>query len=282
MPIVVENLSHTYTDGGLLSMPAVTDISLTIREGEFLGIIGHTGSGKTTFVQHLNGLLLPSSGKVIVDGLDLSDKKQRIVARGLVGMVFQYPEYQLFADSVKEDIAFGPKNMKLSEDEISLRVAEAMSLVGLSYEAFAEKSPFELSGGEKRRAALAGILAMRPKYLVLDEPMAGLDPQGRKEILLMLEKLRQDTGCSVIMVSHSMDDVARHADRILVLDNGQVAYLDTPEAVFSHSEALTKMGLALPEAARLALLLREKGVEVPKEVCTSKEMLNWLKGRLHL
>ena len=190
MPIVLDHLSHTYFDGAT-SVSAVNDVSFEVREGEFLAIIGHTGCGKTTLVQHLNGLLSPSGGRVLVDGLDTADKKQRTVIRGLVGMVFQYPEYQLFADTVREDVAFGPRNMKLDQEKIALRVSQAMTMVGLSMEQFAEKSPFELSGGEKRRAALAGTLAMRPKYLVLDEPMAGLDPQGRQSILEMLEKLRK-------------------------------------------------------------------------------------------
>ena len=279
MPIVLEHLSHTYFDG-TTSVPAVKDVSLEIREGEFLSIIGHTGCGKTTLVQHLNGLLLPSSGMVLVDGLDTADKKQRPAVRARVGMVFQYPEYQLFADTVREDVAFGPKNMKLGEEEIALRVSEAMTMVGLSMDRFAEKSPFELSGGEKRRAALAGILAMRPKYLVLDEPMAGLDPQGRQNILGMLEQLRQDTGCSIIMVSHSMEDVARHADRILVMDHGEVKYLDTPKAVFSHSDELSQMGLSLPAPCRVAALLRKRGVDAPADVCTREDLEAFLTRRL--
>ena len=279
MPIVIDHLSHTYFDG-TSSVSAVKDVCLEIREGEFLSIIGHTGCGKTTLVQHLNGLLLPSSGKVLVDGLDTADKKQRPQIRSLVGMVFQYPEYQLFADSVREDVAFGPRNMRLSEEEIALRVSEAMTMVGLSMDEFAEKSPFELSGGEKRRAALAGILAMRPKYLVLDEPMAGLDPQGRQSILGMLEKLRNDTGCSIIMVSHSMEDVARHADRILVMNKGEVMYLDTPRAVFSHSSELSEMGLSLPAPCRVAALLRSKGVDAPADVCTREDLESFLLGRL--
>ena len=279
MPIVLEHLSHTYFDG-TTSVPAVKDVSLEIREGEFLSIIGHTGCGKTTLVQHLNGLLLPSSGRVLVDGLDTADKKQRPAVRARVGMVFQYPEYQLFADTVREDVAFGPKNMKLGEDEIALRVSEAMTMVGLSMDRFAEKSPFELSGGEKRRAALAGILAMRPKYLVLDEPMAGLDPQGRQSILAMLEKLRSDTGCSIIMVSHSMEDVARHADRILVMNHGEVMYLDTPKAVFSHSDELSEMGLSLPAPCRVAALLRKMGVDAPLDVCTREDLEEYLLRRL--
>ena len=279
MPIVIDHLSHTYFDGAT-SNAALKDVCLDIREGEFLSVIGHTGCGKTTLVQHLNGLLLPTSGKVLVDGLDTADKKQRPQIRALVGMVFQYPEYQLFADTVREDVAFGPRNMKLSEDEIALRVSEAMTMVGLSMEEFAEKSPFELSGGEKRRAALAGILAMQPKYLVLDEPMAGLDPQGRQNILGMLEKLRQDTGCSIIMVSHSMEDVARHADRILVMDHGEVKYLDTPKAVFSHSDELSQMGLSLPAPCRVAALFRQKGVDAPADICTREDLEAFLRGRL--
>ena len=278
MPIVIDHLSHAYFDGAT-SVPAVKDITFTVQEGEFLALIGHTGCGKTTLVQHLNGLLLPSGGHVLVDGMDTADKKLRPAIRALVGMVFQYPEYQLFADTVREDVAFGPKNRKLSEEEIALRVSEAMAMVGLSLEEFAEKSPFELSGGEKRRAALAGILAMRPKYLVLDEPMAGLDPQGRQTILGMLEKLRQETGCSIIMVSHSMEDVARHADRILVMNKGEIVYLDTPRNVFSHSDELAQMGLSLPAPCRVAALLRAKGKDAPLDICTREDLEAWLLGR---
>lgn len=257
-------------------MPALEDISLTIEAGEFLCIIGHTGSGKTTFVQHLNGLLLPDTGSVIVDGLSMADKKARRQIRALVGMVFQYPEYQLFAETVREDVGFGPKNMGLDEQKIDRRVRSAMELVGLDWEEFAEKSPFELSGGEKRRAALAGIIAMEPRYIVLDEPMAGLDPGGRREILQMLERLRQDTGCAVIMVSHSMDDVAAHAQRVLVLDKGKMVYLDTPERVFAHGRELRQMGLSLPEASRLSMCLREKGLQVPEGLYTMDRMEKWL------
>ena len=278
MPIVIDHLSHAYFDGAT-SVPAVKDITFTVQEGEFLALIGHTGCGKTTLVQHLNGLLLPSGGHVLVDGMDTADKKLRPAIRALVGMVFQYPEYQLFADTVREDVAFGPKNRKLSEEEIALRVSEAMAMVGLSLEEFAEKSPFDLSGGEKRRAALAGILAMRPKYLVLDEPMAGLDPQGRQTILGMLEKLRQETGCSIIMVSHSMEDVARHADRILVMNKGEIVYLDTPRNVFSHSGELAQMGLSLPAPCRVAALLRAKGKDAPLDICTREDLEAWLLGR---
>ena len=279
MPIVIDHLSHTYSDGASY-LVALKDICFTVNEGEFLAIIGHTGCGKTTLVQHLNGLLLPGSGRVLVDGLDTADKKLRPRIRSLVGMVFQYPEYQLFADTVREDVAFGPKNMQLSEAEVALRVSEAMTMVGLSMEAFAEKSPFELSGGEKRRAALAGILAMRPKYLVLDEPMAGLDPQGRQSILSMLEELRKQTGCSIIMVSHSMEDVARHADRILVMSRGEVKYVGTPQAVFSHNEELEKLGLSLPAPCRVAAMLRARGIDAPEDVCTREDLEAFLLRRL--
>jgi len=195
-------------------------------------------------------------------------------------MVFQYPEYQLFAETVYEDIAFGPKNMKLSDEEIHSRVLHAMELVGLEPDRFREKSPFELSGGEKRRAALAGVLAMRPKYLVLDEPMAGLDPQGRKEILAILERLRSEDGCTILMISHSMEDIARHATQLLVLDHGSIAYLDTPQAVFTHAEELFQLGLSVPQMTVLAMLLRQKGYDVPSVSSDETPLLDWIKRRL--
>ena len=262
MPIQIEQLSHTYMPGSALAYPALSDITLTINDGEFLGIIGHTGSGKSTMIQHLNGLLQPTGGRVLVDGLDTREKKLRKKIRSLVGMVFQYPEYQLFEETVAKDVAFGPKNMGLEENDIHERVFEALTLVGLPPERFAEQSPFELSGGEKRRAALAGILAMRPKYLVLDEPMAGLDPRGRAEILSLIESLRSTNGTGIVMVSHSMDDVAMYADRIAVLDCGGLFMEGAPEDVFSRGEELLKMGLALPQATRLVYALRARGVEL--------------------
>jgi energy-coupling factor transport system ATP-binding protein len=262
MPIQIEQLSHTYMPGSALAYPALSNIDLTIGDGEFLGVIGHTGSGKSTMIQHLNGLLQPTEGRVLVDGLDTRDKKLRKKIRSLVGMVFQYPEYQLFEETVEKDVSFGPKNMGLEEDDIHERVFEALRLVGLPPERFAEQSPFELSGGEKRRAALAGILAMRPKYLVLDEPMAGLDPRGRAEILSLIESLRSENGTGIIMVSHSMDDVAMYADRIAVLEHGGLYLAGTPEDVFSRGEELVKMGLDLPQATRLVCALRARGVEL--------------------
>ena len=279
MAIQIQQLSHTYMPGSQLAYPALGDLSLTIQDGEFLGIIGHTGSGKSTLIQHLNGLLLPTAGSVLVDGLDTREKKLRKQIRSLVGMVFQYPEYQLFEETVARDVAFGPKNMGLAEDEIATRVTEALRLVGLNPDEFAEKSPFELSGGEKRRAALAGILAMRPKYLVLDEPMAGLDPRGRHEILSLIESLRREFGTGIVMVSHSMDDVAMYADRIAVLDRGSLFMVGTPEDVFSHSEELLAMGLNLPQATQLVRALRARGIEIERDYYRMDELQQDLIGR---
>lgn len=279
MPIVINQLSHTYLPGSALAYPALSNIDLTIQDGEFLGVIGHTGSGKSTMIQHLNGLLLPTGGTVTVDGLDTKEKKLRKKIRSLVGMVFQYPEYQLFEETVEKDVSFGPKNMGLEEGEIRERALEALTLVGLPPEQFCEKSPFELSGGEKRRAALAGILAMRPKYLVLDEPMAGLDPRGRAEILSLIESLRERNHTGIVMVSHSMDDVAMYADRIAVLNNGTLAMIDTPEAVFSRSEELLNMGLNLPQATRLVRALRERGVKIERDYYRMDELKQELIGR---
>ncbi len=272
MPIVVEKLNHVYMTGSALAFNAVEDVSLTVNEGEFLCVIGHTGSGKSTLVQHFNGLMQPSSGRVVVDGADMCDKKMRRLGRQLVGMVFQYPEYQLFEETVFKDIAFGPKNMGLSADEISLRVADAMRFVGLDFDKFAEKSPFDLSGGEKRRAALAGIIAMHPKYLVLDEPMAGLDPSGRRSVLDMLVRLQKENGTGIVMVSHSMDDIARVADRVAVMNKGRLVMCDTPENIFNHSDELVKMGLDVPQAVKLADALLKRGVDLGGGLCTEDEL----------
>ena len=275
MSIVIHHLTFAYTEGGKRLAPTLKDLDFTIEEGEFLGIIGHTGSGKSTFVQHLNGLLTAEKKMVLVDGHDVFEKAERRKVRELVGMVFQYPEYQLFADTVKEDIAFGPRNMKLPEDEIESRVANAMRLVGLDYDRFAERSPFELSGGERRRAAIAGVLSMHPKYLVLDEPMAGLDPIGRTEILDLLETLRRDSGCTIIMISHSMDDIASHATKVLVLDNGEVSMYDTQQVVFSHVETLERFGLSVPSITKLCFEMNSRGVQIPTSICTEEAFFTW-------
>lgn len=280
MPIVVEKLTHTYMSGSSIAHRAIHDIDLTIHEGEFLGIIGHTGSGKSTLIQHLNGLLLPNSGCVKVDGLNMNEKSERIKGRSLVGMVFQYAEYQLFEETVAKDVGFGPRNMKLSEEEITERVIEALTLVGLAPEIFMDKSPFDLSGGEKRRAALAGVIAMRPKYLVLDEPMAGLDPRGRKAVMELIQTLREKTGCAIVMVSHSMDDIATCADRIAVLYRGELVMLDTPARVFERAQELISMGLDVPQAAQLCVRLKEQGVNVPGGFYRIEDVHNWLRGVL--
>jgi energy-coupling factor transport system ATP-binding protein len=228
----------------------------------------------------MNGLMQPSSGRVLVDGFDLSDRKQRMQARSRVGLVFQYPEYQLFEETVFKDVAFGPKNLGVSEQEIPARVEEALLLVGLAPDIFAEKSPFDLSGGEKRRAALAGIIAMRPRYLLLDEPMAGLDPQGRRAVIDLLQNLREKTGCAIVMVSHSMDDVSKYADRIAVLRKGELVTADTPERVFSKPESLIEIGLDIPQAARLAVELRKRGVDAPAGLYLEEDMGNYLLAAL--
>lgn len=278
MPIIVEKLTHAYLHSG--DYKAVSDISLTIREGEFLGIIGQTGSGKSTFIQHLNGLMQPTEGKVYVDGFDMSDKKQRREGRKLVGMVFQYPEYQLFEETVQKDVAFGCLNMGMSESEALARADEAMSLVGLSPEKFGEKSPFELSGGEKRRAALAGIISMRPKYLIMDEPMAGLDPLGRKDIMDTIDSLRRELGCAVVMVSHSMDDVALRSERIAVLSEGRLIREGDKREIFSDVELLLKNGLDIPQVTRLALALKKRGVNMPDGILDMDGFVKAIKERL--
>jgi len=279
MPILVEKLSYRYMDGTGQAGPALAGLSLTVREGEFLGLIGETGSGKSTLVQHLNGLLCAQCGGVRVDGFDMADKKQRAQGRKRVGLVFQYPEYQLFEETVWADVAYGPRNMGLGEAEVEERVYEAMGRVGLLPSVFAKKSPFDLSGGEKRRAAIAGVLSMRPKYLVLDEPMAGLDPSGRQSILDMLDALREKTGCAIVMVSHSMDDMAKKAERIAVMRKGRIVCEGTPESVFSQGDMLEEAGLGMPQMAALAARLRKAGVPVPTSVYDMEGLLAFLEER---
>ncbi|MCX4287538.1 MAG: energy-coupling factor transporter ATPase, partial [Clostridia bacterium] len=229
MSIVVKNLNFVYNPKSPFEKHALVDVNLTVDDGDFLAVIGHTGSGKSTFIQHLNGLIKLQDGVINVDGIDLSLKKVDFKKlRGTVGMVFQYPEYQLFADTVYNDVAFGPKNLKLSKEEIDERVKEAISLVGLNFDYVSQKSPFELSGGEKRRVAIAGVIAMRPKILILDEPTAGLDPQGKKEILGLVTKLRQTTSPTIIMINHDMNEVARYATKVAVFDMGSVVFAEPP------------------------------------------------------
>ncbi len=274
MSIIINHLTYAYTQGGKKLEPTLKDLDFTIDEGAFLGIIGHTGSGKSTFAKHLNGLIPSEKNVLLVDRHDLSVKSERKIVRSIVGMVFQYPEYQLFAETVFEDVAFGPRNMGLDQSEVKERVLDAMKLVGLDPERFSSRSPFDLSGGERRRAAIAGVLAMRPKYLVLDEPMAGLDPLGRREILTLLEKLRSESGCTIIMISHSMDDIANHATKVLVLDQGKLFLYDTPQVVFSHGEELQKIGLSVPSVTKICIEMNRRGVPVPTTICTQEEFIN--------
>ena len=272
MSIEVRNLTHTYSAGSALQQTAIRDVSLTIEEGEFVAIVGHTGSGKSTLVQHLNGLLKPTSGQVLVDGEDMNgDSVNKRLIRQKVGLVFQYPEYQLFEETVAKDIAFGPKNQGLSAEEIDRRVRKAMARVQLDYDKYAERSPFELSGGQMRRVAIAGVLAMEPRYLILDEPAAGLDPKGRDRILGMVKALHE-AGVTVVMVSHSMDDCASLASRMIVMSKGTVVASDTPRSLFSQPEMMASVGLGVPEAAKLCTLLREKGIDLPEDLYTQEEL----------
>ena len=272
MSIEVKHLTHTYSAGSALQQTAVKDVNMTIEEGEFVAIVGHTGSGKSTLVQHLNGLLKPTSGQVLVDGEDMNGEKvNKRLIRQKVGLVFQYPEYQLFEETVAKDIAFGPKNQGLSEEEIDRRVRKAMAHVHLDYDKYANRSPFELSGGQMRRVAIAGVLAMEPRYLILDEPAAGLDPKGRDRILGMVKDLHE-AGVTVVMVSHSMDDCARLASRMIVMSKGTVVASDTPRNLFSQPEMMASVGLGIPEAAKLCQLLREKGVNLPHDLYTQEEL----------
>lgn len=271
MEIRIEHLNYIYGLGTSYEKKALDDISLTIRSGEFIGIIGHTGSGKSTLIQHLNGLNRASSGQIFVDGKKIyEDGYPMRQLRFRVGLVFQYPEYQIFETTVLKDICFGPKNQGLSEEEAGGRARAAMRMVGLD-ESYENKSPFELSGGQKRRVAIAGILAMNPEVLVLDEPTAGLDPKGRDDILGVLKQLHQESGITVVLVSHSMEDVADYASRIIVLDKGKVLYDDIPARVFSHVEELESIGLAAPQVTYVMRALRRKGWDVSQDVTTQAE-----------
>ena len=259
----IKNLNYTYSVGTPFEHKALEDVSFSVNRGEFIGIIGHTGSGKSTLMQQLNGLLKPTSGAVLLDGKDIwSDKKLTRQARFRVGLVFQYPEYQLFEETVYKDIAFGPKNMGLKEEEIDRRVREAAGFVGLT-EKQLEVSPFDLSGGQKRRVAIAGVIAMEPEVLILDEPTAGLDPIGRAEILGNIESYRRAKNATIMMVSHSMEDVARLTDRLLVMNGSHLAMDAPPAEVFTHAEELVEMGLSIPQVTQVFLHLRALGVDVP-------------------
>ena len=273
MSIVIEHLNYVYMTGGPYETKALSDVNLTIHDGEFIGLIGHTGSGKSTLVQHLNGLIMPTSGRVLVDGMDLADKgTDRRAVRQRVGLVFQYPENQLFEETVEKDIAFGPKNLGLDDAEIDRRVRDAMRRVALDYDRLHERSVFELSGGQMRRVAIAGVLAMEPQVLVLDEPCAGLDPRGREEILGLIKRLHEEAGTTIVMVSHSMDDVASLAERVIVMNHGEIVMDGAPRDVFSRGEELRAIGLDVPQAVELAQQLRARGLPVPEGVYREEEL----------
>ncbi|MGN0777663.1 MAG: energy-coupling factor transporter ATPase [Aristaeellaceae bacterium] len=285
MPIEVRHLTHTYSEGSAFQAIAIRDVNLTIEDGEFIAVIGHTGSGKSTLVQHLNGLLKPTEGQILVDGEDMfGEGVNKRSIRQKVGLVFQYPEYQLFEETVAKDIAFGPKNLGLSPEEIDRRVRTAMAHVHLDYDKYAQRSPFELSGGQMRRVAIAGVLAMEPKVLILDEPTAGLDPRGRDRILGMIRDLHAKGGVTVIMVSHSMDDVARLATRLVVMSRGQLVATGTPREIFRQVEMMQRIGLGVPEAAQLCARLRARGLPLPEDLYTPEELHDalltlWKEGR---
>ncbi len=275
--ISVKNLSCNYTDGASYNVSALKSVSFDIKKGEIIGIVGHTGSGKSTLVQHLNGLIKSEEGRIFLDGVDIWEKPKEIYkVRHKVGLVFQYPEYQLFEENVYKDIAYGPSNMGLDESEINSRVRMAASMVGITADMLKE-SPFDFSGGQKRRIAIAGVLAMQPEVLILDEPSAGLDPKGRKMIFDLIKNYRDKIGATVIVVSHNMDDISVIADRIMVMSRGEVVKFDTPQNIFYDSEELSKYSLELPSGARLAEMFRNRGIQIPKGVLSVDELCEALK-----
>ncbi|MCT4594523.1 MAG: energy-coupling factor transporter ATPase [Anaeromicrobium sp.] len=284
MSIKVENLKHIYNPNTPFETTALNNVSFSIAKGEFIGLIGHTGSGKSTLVQHLNGILKPHSGKIIINGVDITKPKMNLrEIRQKVGLVFQYPEHQLFEETVHRDVAFGPTNLGLDGDEVNARVKEAIKWVGLNYEEIKDKSPFELSGGQKRRVAIAGVVAMKPEVLILDEPTAGLDPKARDDILNQIKKLHNEYRMNIILVSHSMEDISRLVDRIVVMDKGQVALMGSPKEVFKESKLLTEIGLGVPQITILMNKLSEKGINIKKDIFTideaKTEILKWMRSK---
>ena len=275
MSIKITNLTHIYAPDSPFESKAIDNVSLEINDGEFIALIGHTGSGKSTLIQHLNGLLKANEGQILINDFDITAKDVSLVdIRKKVGLVFQYPEYQLFEETIEKDIAFGPRNLGLSEEEINQAVKDSMSLVGLDYEKSKDKSPFDLSGGQKRRIAIAGVLAMKPEILILDEPTAGLDPKGRDDILSNIKEIHEREKNTIILVSHSMDDVAKLADRLLVMNHGKVEFFDTPTEVFKNEARLKEIGLDVPQVLQLANQLREKGFEISSEILTIDDIKN--------
>lgn len=281
MSIKIENLTYVYMPKTPFEKKALDNVNLEIEDGEFLAVIGHTGSGKSTLIQHLNGLLKPASGRIYVDGTDITDKDTKLVdIRKKVGLVFQYPEYQLFEETIAKDIAYGPSNLGLNEDEILKRVKKSMEMVGLNYEEYKDISPFELSGGQKRRVAIAGVIAMEPKVLILDEPTAGLDPAGRDDILEQIKLLHEKYNMTIILVSHSMEDVGKLAEKIIVMNDGHIELQGKPKEVFKEIDTLEKIGLAVPQVTYLMRELKKKGFNVSEDIFTvekaKSELLNIL------
>lgn len=282
MSIKIENLVHVYMPKSPFEKVALNNVNIEINEGEFVALIGHTGSGKSTLIQHMNGLLKPASGRIIVDGQDITKEGVKLTdIRKKVGLVFQYPEYQLFEETIEKDIEFGPRNLGLSNEEITRRVKKSMEMVGLDYETYRNKSPFDLSGGQKRRVAIAGVIAMEPKILILDEPTAGLDPKGRDDILAQIKVLHEEYKMTIILVSHSMEDVGKLAERIIVMNKGEVALEGIPAKVFKEIETLENIGLAVPQVTYLMRELKIRGFNVSDEVYTisqgKEELLRILK-----
>ena len=272
MSIKIESLTHIYMPGSPFEKVALKDINLTINDNDFVALIGHTGSGKSTLIQHLNGLLSPTKGKIYIDDIDITEKNVKLVdIRKKVGLVFQYSEYQLFEETIEKDIEFGPKNLGVSDEEIHQRVVKAMEMVGLDYNEYKDKSPFDLSGGQKRRVAIAGVIAMNPKTLILDEPTAGLDPKGRDDILTQIKKLHDNYGMTIILVSHSMEDVANIADKVIVMNNGSVELQGPIDTVFKEVEKLESIGLAVPQVTYLMLKLKSLGFDVSDGIYTIKQ-----------
>ena len=285
MSVIIKNLTYIYDEGMPFASKALDNISFEIKDNDFVGLIGHTGSGKSTLIQHLNGLLKPSSGEILINGFNITDKEINLTeVRKRVGIVFQYPEYQLFEETVEKEIAFGPGNLGLEEEEIADRVKKSMEAVGLDYELYKDKSPFDLSGGQKRRVAIAGVIAMNPEVLVLDEPTAGLDPGGRDEIFKLIKKLHEDNNITIILSSHSMDDMAKLAKTIIVMNHGKIEFMGTPREIFnSHADRLKEIGLDVPQVLELARKLREKGFDIRTDVLTieeiKEEILKVMRGR---
>ena len=276
MQIEVKNVGYTYMEGTPMEKVAISDISFQVSQGEFVCIIGHTGSGKSTLIQHIDGLITPTVGDVIVDGLNTKEKKTILDIRKKVGLVFQYPEYQLFEETVAKDIAFGCKNLGYDEDKQIESVKKAMDMVGLAYDEFGEVSPFDLSGGQKRRVAIAGVLAMEPQTVILDEPTSGLDPKSAREMLNLIKNMNK-TGITVIMVTHDMDDVYEYGDRAIVINNGKILFDDTPKQVFTHVDELLKIGLDVPSGCRFANELRKRGMDIPKGIMNVSELIEAVK-----